>query len=327
MLADFSHLCALCVDIVTALRHDVLTMQGKTNRTRLPRRQVLGPAANLRTVRRLEREWRASVAREERCDDLEASWKLAAKSDRAMVRLTAARNGEVVAVPRTARNLAKGAMVALATIGRVVARALNAAKGLARSAAARAAKVAAKSARRAVAAIASSAVVVAALTTITATASDSSDSWVTDRAADIAAERQETMTIKSTLNLTARKGPRSAGSRQVVTTMKVTAFFRTFNRVPERMRTKTVEFTAPVGTAIEDLIEMAHAAGASRGARTPSGVFEIQTDEGIWSTPDETKLLTTSNSGLSDRASFKSWKAMEREERAEARAAAKAVVS
>lgn len=114
-----------------------------------------------------------------------------------------------------------------------------------------------------------------------------------------------------------RKGAKAAGSRR---SMRCTAFFRTFNRDPERMNTRQVDFTAEPGTPVEELIELAHAAGASPGARSRAGVFEIQTDEGIWSTPDESKLLTMSHSGLSDRTAFKSWEAMEREERKARRA-------
>ncbi len=101
------------------------------------------PAAHLPTVRRLEREHARAMRREESADDLALSWRLAAASDRVLRRLAAARDGLTIEAPRTARNRALGAFVALATIGRVIARATVRAASLARASVAAAAKRAA----------------------------------------------------------------------------------------------------------------------------------------------------------------------------------------
>lgn len=91
------------------------------------------PAANLRLVRKLEREHLAAVRREERADDLTTSWRLAAASDRAARKLAAARDGLVIEPPRTRRNLAIAAFNALGMIGKVIARALTRAASLRRA--------------------------------------------------------------------------------------------------------------------------------------------------------------------------------------------------
>lgn len=105
------------------------------------------------------------------------------------------------------------------------------------------------------------------------------------------------------------KGKRPAGR-----TMSVTCFFRPYNRVVERMTVLTMMFTAPRKATIERLIELAHEAGASRGDRTLAGVFELQTDEGIWNCPDGSKLLKRTGVALSDNARFRSWDVIESEE-------------
>lgn len=97
----------------------------------------------------------------------------------------------------------------------------------------------------------------------------------------------------------------------------VNAFARRYNRVPERMTVVSATFTAPVTASIEDLIEMAHANGLSRGDRTLAGVFELQTDQGIWSCPDDSKLLMRTGCGLSLKARFRSWETLEAAESTE----------
>lgn len=102
---------------------------------------MLHPAAHLPTVRRLEREYRAACTREERAATVEAAQRLAAHSDRVARRLAAARDGLTIEAPRTRRNLARGAFAALATIGRVIERAMV------RAASLRKATIAARAAR------------------------------------------------------------------------------------------------------------------------------------------------------------------------------------
>ncbi|HYM54563.1 MAG TPA: hypothetical protein VES97_04325, partial [Solirubrobacteraceae bacterium] len=221
-----------------------------------------GPAADLKLVRKLSREYDRAIRAEEDAPTIDKAYRLAAASERALRRLQAAQAGLPLpepTLPRTALNLAKQGLAALANIGRAIARAVRTKAALLK------AQAAAK---------------------ITRAARALSD---------------------TTTKEIEMKKPKQ---------LKVTAFFRPFNRVRERMNVYVVEFVAKVGTAVEDLIEMAHDAGASRGARTPAGVFELQTDEGIWSTPTGSKLLTTSNSGLSPRATFATWEQLEAAEAA-----------
>jgi hypothetical protein len=81
------------------------------------------------------------------------AWRLAAVSERCLRQLQAARNGETLPeakLPRTARNLARGGFSALATVGRAVARGVNAAAALVKARAAAAAARLARAAARAV---------------------------------------------------------------------------------------------------------------------------------------------------------------------------------
>ena len=109
-------------------------------------------------VRRCEREWRAAVRREETAADVIEGWKLAQASDRAKRRLDMARAGIEPEPPRTRRNLAKAALGALATIGKVIARSAQAAGALAKARAAKLARsagyLARQAMRRAVSAVA-----------------------------------------------------------------------------------------------------------------------------------------------------------------------------
>jgi hypothetical protein len=113
---------------------------------------------NEKMVRRLEREWKKALRREEESTDLATSWRLAARSDSALRQLEAARAGREIPAPRTKRNLARGGFAALAVFGRAVARALSAQAGLVRAravlAAKKVARLAAAAARRVVATVA-----------------------------------------------------------------------------------------------------------------------------------------------------------------------------
>lgn len=84
-------------------------------------------------IRKLTREWRDAVRREEAADDIAASWKLAARSDKARRMMDAAIAGIEIPAPRTKRNMALGAFAALASIGRVFARVAAAKAGLAKA--------------------------------------------------------------------------------------------------------------------------------------------------------------------------------------------------
>jgi hypothetical protein len=99
-----------------------------------------------RMIRQLAREWRDAVREEEDATDLADAWRLAARSDAARRRYDAAMSGQDIPVPRTKKNLAKGAFIALAAIGRTFARIASAKAGLAK---AHAANLVRKAARQA----------------------------------------------------------------------------------------------------------------------------------------------------------------------------------
>lgn len=83
-------------------------------------------------VRRYQREWERAIRAEERAEAIELAWRLAARSDAALraLRLVEA-GGDPRPVPReTARSRALSGLVALASLGRVVARALQAESAL-----------------------------------------------------------------------------------------------------------------------------------------------------------------------------------------------------
>lgn len=87
---------------------------------------------NMVTVRRLEREWRQAVRAEEQADTTERAWKLAKVSDRIAADLTRARVGLPIVrrMVRSARNLGRMGFEALAMVGRAIARAVTAKRGL-----------------------------------------------------------------------------------------------------------------------------------------------------------------------------------------------------
>lgn len=90
-------------------------------------------------------------------------------------------------------------------------------------------------------------------------------------------------------------------------------FCRTFNRRGAKFaRTREIVVMYPTGATLAQLIELAREAGASLGGRGrhQGGIFEIQTDEGIWSTADGGKLDV--KHGV-----FKTWEQLEAEELAE----------
>jgi hypothetical protein len=88
--------------------------------------------------------------------------------------------------------------------------------------------------------------------------------------------------------------------------MNVTAFSKTFNAKPSRGRVIVTDITVAPTAGLEEMIAAAHAAGASKGARgrQGGGVFELQTDDGIWSSDDGGKLDA-------NHASFATWEELE----------------
>lgn len=98
--------------------------------------------------------------------------------------------------------------------------------------------------------------------------------------------------------------------------MRVDAFFRTYNRHVERRRVVCVVFEAREGAELAELLELAHKAGA-KGRGSSTGIFELQTDEGIWSREDGKPLERRSGK----LAAFATWAKLEELERLEERAA------
>lgn len=92
--------------------------------------------------------------------------------------------------------------------------------------------------------------------------------------------------------------------------MRADFFWRTQNRVPSRGR--ECEFTCAVPRGTDPAL-MLVIAGALAPVRLdqrhgPHGVYEIQTDEGIWRAPDGADVR-------SPRATFKTWEQLEAEDR------------
>ena len=131
---------------------------------------------NARLVRRLERAYDRAIRAEENAVTLPQAYRLATISERCLRDLQAAQAGLPLParkVPRTARNMAKQGLAALATIGRVIARALRTAAALRKAQVAAAlaravrkiAQVARQAARRALRAVARRALLTVTVTT------------------------------------------------------------------------------------------------------------------------------------------------------------------
>lgn len=86
--------------------------------------------------------------------------------------------------------------------------------------------------------------------------------------------------------------------------MKADVFYRTWNRDRAKSRVRVVSVEVPADATLDDVIR---AARAPRGTRTWSGVFEVQTDDGVWSRPDEGPLWKGG-------AVFRSWDQVEEDE-------------
>ena len=91
--------------------------------------------------------------------------------------------------------------------------------------------------------------------------------------------------------------------------MQADIFFRTFNKIPERQNVQVVTVDVPHDATVRDMVAAAAAACGkallSRNGRI--GVFEIQTDLGIWDREDEGCVLNGA-------VRFRSWEQLELEE-------------
>lgn len=150
------------------------------------KRITVGPAAHIKTVRKLARAWDRATNAESNADTYEIALKLANASQRALTALRAAQNGTTVEPKRTKRYLAKLGLAALANIGKSIARAIAAKSALVKARTANVARVAARKVRISLR-MALAAVVALALTlittkdtrtmTATVTASDRQDAY------------------------------------------------------------------------------------------------------------------------------------------------------
>jgi hypothetical protein len=135
---------------------------------------------NARLVRRCEDTYDAAIRAEENAPTEAKAWRLAKTSERCLRNLQAARAGlplPEAKLPRTARNLAKQGLAALAMIGRSIARALATAAALrkaqavsvVRLAARKVARAARQAARRALRTVARRALLIASIFTVVTT--------------------------------------------------------------------------------------------------------------------------------------------------------------
>lgn len=111
-----------------------------------------------------------------------------------------------------------------------------------------------------------------------------------------------------------RLSPHEEGAKKPKT-IKADIFYRTWNRDTEKMASqasvRSVRIEVPEDADLDAIAKLAYAAGASVGAKGQSGIFEIQTDRGIWARPDGKPLLP---GGKPHRhTSFKSWDELEKE--------------
>ena len=76
-------------------------------------------------------------------------------------------------------------------------------------------------------------------------------------------------------------------------TMYVNAYFRAYNRDPERMfspaNVRFVRVRVPRDATPMDMLAAAHSAGAPEGTHQ-SGVYQLETPHGVWSRADRMRL-------------------------------------
>lgn len=85
--------------------------------------------------------------------------------------------------------------------------------------------------------------------------------------------------------------------------MRADVFHRTYNRVPEKGRVLVFTVEVEAGASLEAILAAAQAAGLPKGGAS-SGVFEVQTDEGVWATTTA-RVLRPCN------AVFTTWEALD----------------
>jgi hypothetical protein len=92
--------------------------------------------------------------------------------------------------------------------------------------------------------------------------------------------------------------------------MLATVFFRTSNRVPGRGRAVTLSVEVPAGADLQTILVAAstkhRVALLSRFGQT--GVFEVQTDAGVWAHPDGSERCV-----LTKGVQFKTWEKLDAE--------------
>lgn len=89
--------------------------------------------------------------------------------------------------------------------------------------------------------------------------------------------------------------------------MNAQVFYRTFNRVAGRSRAQVVDVVVPAAATLQDMVAAAaRICGRRLLARSGrTGVFEVQTDAGLWTTPDEGGCV------LTQRAQFQTWEQLD----------------
>jgi hypothetical protein len=98
----------------------------------------------------------------------------------------------------------------------------------------------------------------------------------------------------------------------VAVTAHADIFYRTWNKVPERQRVLHYCIDVPASATLDQIISTARKLGVGRGTHQ-TGIFEVQTDQGIYSRADGCRL-DVSTPGRAAKVIFKSWEQLEVEE-------------
>lgn len=97
--------------------------------------------------------------------------------------------------------------------------------------------------------------------------------------------------------------------------MLVDVFYRTYNSDRAKMlsdaNVRSVRVEVAAGAGLAEILEAAWRAGASKGS-SRSGIFEVQTEAGIWAQLDGGKIDLTTGPGRA-RAVFRTWDELEAE--------------
>jgi len=89
-------------------------------------------------------------------------------------------------------------------------------------------------------------------------------------------------------------------------TMNADVFSRTFSSTPGAGRVREARIQVPATATLDQILAAAIAAGMNKGGRgrQQGGIFEVQTDLGIWTTDDGGKLVA-------GHARFATWEELE----------------